>query len=234
MQWLKSTYNGNLQEYIDNNRKLMMAIETINIVVPSKLLSLTLLEKLSGDLKIHSLVETLSLNEELIELLDLILLKLQDFHNSTMQEVSTASPTSALSSESTHPYKTLYYCTNGKQSAMCTSHTKQECFVENPHLRPPRRKNRQQAQRNRNVSAHLSTAQTLVTGNSPSTSSSDLIIDCGAMHHIFNSEESISSLNVYTGDTTSSISTKGIGMATITCGKKAFSLERCLYIPNLN
>ncbi|MBW0541280.1 hypothetical protein O181_080995 [Austropuccinia psidii MF-1] len=142
MQWLKSTYNGNLQEYIDNNRKLMMAMETVNIVVPSELLSFTLLRKLSGDSKIHQYIETLSLNEDLLKLPNLILSKLQDFHNnSTMQETITDTPASALLSESAHPYKILYYCTNGKHNPMCISHTKQECFVENPHLRPPRQNN---------------------------------------------------------------------------------------------
>ncbi|MBW0499100.1 hypothetical protein O181_038815 [Austropuccinia psidii MF-1] len=221
--------------------KLMMAMETVNIVIPSKLLSFTLLGKLSGDSKIHQYVETLSLNEELIELPDLILSKLQDFHNnSTMQEVTSTSSASALLSESTHPYKILYYCTNGKHNPMCTSHTKQECFVENPHLRPPRRNNKRRAQNNQNVLAHLSTAQALVTSDCPSTFSFDLIIDCGATHHMFNSKESFSTLgatpsfNVCTGDTTSSLSAKGIGTVTIACGEKVFTLSNCLYVPNLN
>ncbi|MBW0535199.1 hypothetical protein O181_074914, partial [Austropuccinia psidii MF-1] len=241
MQWLRLTYNGNLQEYVDNNRKLMMAMETVNIAVPSELLSFTLLGKLSGDSKIHQYVETLLLNEELIELPDLILSKLQDFHNnSIVQEVTPTSSASALLSESTHPYKILYYCTNGKHNPMCTSHTKQECFVENPHLRPPRRNNKRRAQNNQNVSAHLSTAQALVTSDCPSTFSSDLIIDCGATHHMFNSKESFSTLgatpsfNVCTGDTTSSLSAKGIGTVTIACGEKIFTLSNCLYVPNLN
>ncbi|MBW0496486.1 hypothetical protein O181_036201 [Austropuccinia psidii MF-1] len=60
MQWLNSTYNGNLQEYMDKNRKLMMEMGTVNIIVPSKLFSFTLLRKLSGDPKIHQYVEALS------------------------------------------------------------------------------------------------------------------------------------------------------------------------------
>ncbi|MBW0541179.1 hypothetical protein O181_080894 [Austropuccinia psidii MF-1] len=241
MQWLKLTYNGNLQEYIENNRKLMMAMGIVNIVVPSELLSFTLLGKLLGDSEVHQYVETLLLNEELIELPDLILLKLQDFHNnSTMQETITDTPASALFSELTHPYKILYYCTNGKHNPMCTSHTKQECFVENPHLRPPCQNNKQQAQNNQNISAHLSPAQALVTRNNAASSSSDLIVDCGATHHIFNSKEPFSlpvaspSLKVCIGDTASTLLTKGIGMVTITCDNKVLSLKNCLYVPNLN
>ncbi|MBW0471915.1 hypothetical protein O181_011630 [Austropuccinia psidii MF-1] len=103
MQWLKSTCNGNLQEYVDNNSKLMMTMETVNIVVPLELLSFMLLGKLSGDSKIHQYVQALSLNKDLIELPDLTLSKLQDFHNiSTMQETITDTPASALLSESAH------------------------------------------------------------------------------------------------------------------------------------
>ncbi|MBW0491830.1 hypothetical protein O181_031545 [Austropuccinia psidii MF-1] len=138
MQWLKSTFNGNLQEYIDENGKLMMAMETVNIIIPSELLSFTFLGKLSGDPKIHQYVETLSLNEELIELPNLILSKLQDFHNNSfIQEEPIKSSVTTLLSESAHPYKVLYYCTNGKHNPMCTSCTKQECFVKNPQLKPP-------------------------------------------------------------------------------------------------
>ncbi|MBW0492434.1 hypothetical protein O181_032149 [Austropuccinia psidii MF-1] len=116
---------------------------TVNIVVPSKLLAFTLLGKLSGYSKIHQYVETLLPNEELIKFPDLILSKLQDFHNNyTVQKVNSTTSASALLSESTHLYKILHYCTTGKNNPMCTSHTKQECFVENPHLRPPRQNNK--------------------------------------------------------------------------------------------
>ncbi|MBW0492435.1 hypothetical protein O181_032150 [Austropuccinia psidii MF-1] len=77
--------------------------------------------------------------------------------------------------------------------------------------------------------AHLSTAQALVTGNYPLASSFDLIIDYGATNHMFNSKESFSTLsatlsfNICTVDTTSSLSTNGIGTVMITCGEKSQS-----------
>ncbi|MBW0481424.1 hypothetical protein O181_021139 [Austropuccinia psidii MF-1] len=170
-------------------------METVNIIVPSKFFSFTLLRKLSGDPKIHQYVEALSLNEELIKLPDLILLKLQDYHqNSTIRQDSYSSSATALLSESSHRYKILYYCTN--------------------------------AQSNSSISAHLSTAQALVTGNNLSTSRSNLITDCGVTHHMFKSKEMFSSLNttppvsVCTDDLSSSLLTKGIGSVSIMCGNK--------------
>ncbi|MBW0524602.1 hypothetical protein O181_064317, partial [Austropuccinia psidii MF-1] len=167
--------------------------------VPSELLSLTLLRKLSGDPKIHQYVAALSLNEELIEIPDLIVLKLQDYHqNSTIQPDSSSSSATSLLSESSHRYKILYYCTN--------------------------------AQSNSSVSAHLSTAQALVTGNNLSTSCSNLITDCGATHHMFKSKEMLSSLNttppvsVCTGDLSSSLLTKGTGLLCL--GHKEVSINQ--------
>ncbi|MBW0492517.1 hypothetical protein O181_032232 [Austropuccinia psidii MF-1] len=88
--------------------------------------------------------------------------------------------------------------------------------------------------------AHLSNSQAFVTGNSRSTSSLDLIIDCGATHHISNLKEMFSSLqitpllSVCTRDMSSSLSTKGIGTILIMCGKHTHTLTNCLYVPKLN
>ncbi|MBW0474072.1 hypothetical protein O181_013787 [Austropuccinia psidii MF-1] len=123
---------------------------------------------------------------------------------------------------------------------MCTSHTKQEFFVENPHLKPPCRNNKPRAQDNQHVYAHLSTAQALVTGNSSSTFPSDLIIDCGATHHIFNSKEMFSSLQVTpslivcAGDMSSSLSAEGTGTVSIFCNKQTHTPTDCLYVPKIN
>ncbi|MBW0499167.1 hypothetical protein O181_038882 [Austropuccinia psidii MF-1] len=110
MQWLKSTYNGNLQEYIDNSRILMMSLETVNIHVPAELHTFTILGKLSGDPRIHQFIEVLSLNEDLVKKPELVLSKLQDFHNnSKIQEKSPTLPVAtALVSESAGPYKITY------------------------------------------------------------------------------------------------------------------------------
>ncbi|MBW0540245.1 hypothetical protein O181_079960 [Austropuccinia psidii MF-1] len=126
MQWLKSTYNRNLQEYIDNSQRLMMALKTVNIHVPAKLYTFALLGKLSGDPKIHQYVEVLSLNEDLVTKHRFVLSKLKDFHNNLKSQESTTSASSvtALIAESSGLYKIAYYCSNGKQMTNCTSHSK--------------------------------------------------------------------------------------------------------------
>ncbi|MBW0510889.1 hypothetical protein O181_050604 [Austropuccinia psidii MF-1] len=118
MQWLNSTYNRNLQEYIDKSRMLMMSLETVNIHVPAELHIFTILGKLSGNPKIHQFVEVLSLNKDLVEKPELILSKLQDFYNNSQSQEKSSAPLSAtaLVSESAGPYKITYYCSNGKHN----------------------------------------------------------------------------------------------------------------------
>ncbi|MBW0473076.1 hypothetical protein O181_012791 [Austropuccinia psidii MF-1] len=137
MQLLRSSYDGNLQSYIDKIRTLMMSLETININIPAECHSFTLLGKLSSDPKIHHFIEVLSLNEELIQKPELVLERIQEFHDNSKAQVSIQVPApTTLVSESAHLYKSTYYCTNGKHNPMCTTHTKESCFAENPHLRP--------------------------------------------------------------------------------------------------
>ncbi|MBW0506582.1 hypothetical protein O181_046297 [Austropuccinia psidii MF-1] len=143
---------------------------------------------------------------------------------------------SALLSESAHPYKITYFCSNGKHNPMCTTHSKNKCYDENPHLRPPRRNNKTKNQ----VSAHLSTAQALITRNKLDITSQELIIDCGATHHMFNSPRYFTSftqrpeINVSTGDLASTLVLVGTGTVVILCGNQVFTLENSLLVPRLN
>ncbi|MBW0504171.1 hypothetical protein O181_043886 [Austropuccinia psidii MF-1] len=67
MDWQRCFYNGNLQNYIDLCRKLIMEHEAVRVVVPPELLSYSLLGKLGGDTNLHQFVENLTLNEDIIE-----------------------------------------------------------------------------------------------------------------------------------------------------------------------
>ncbi|MBW0535336.1 hypothetical protein O181_075051 [Austropuccinia psidii MF-1] len=217
MQWLRSWYDGNLQNYIDNSRILMMSLETVNINIPAECHSFTLLGKLS------------------------VLERLQEFHDNSKTQLSNqASAPIALVSESAHPYKITYYCTNGKHNPMCTTHTKESCFAENPHLRPPYRLNKRKNRPYQSPTAHLSTAQVLMTRKGIEILPQELIIDCGATHHMFNSRSLFSSfaetspIGVCTGDSSSSLRSKGSGTVDILIDNQVFSLKDCLLVPNLN
>ncbi|MBW0496661.1 hypothetical protein O181_036376 [Austropuccinia psidii MF-1] len=126
----------------------------------------------------------------------------------------------------------MHYCENGNHNPKCTTHSKEECFAENPHLRPRRANN------NWDASAHLSTAQAPVTRIT--SQQEELIIDCGATHHMFNSKAFFSSINktppmkISTGDSESSLCAKGVGTVTISCNNHLFTLNNGLFVPNLN
>ncbi|MBW0523839.1 hypothetical protein O181_063554 [Austropuccinia psidii MF-1] len=116
----------------------MLELESVNLILQPKILTFTLLGKLSSNPQIHQFAEVLTLNEELIEQPDLVISKLQDYHdNSELQSTEANVPIStALVSESNHPYKITHYCANGRHNLNCTTHSKEKFFAESPHLRP--------------------------------------------------------------------------------------------------
>ncbi|MBW0536314.1 hypothetical protein O181_076029 [Austropuccinia psidii MF-1] len=118
-----------------------MSLETVNIHVPAELHTFTILGKLSGDPRIYQFVKVISLHKDLVEKQELVFSNLQAFHNNSkiQEKSSTPSVATALVSESAGPYKSTYYCSNGKHNPNCTLHTKEICFAEHPELRPSNR-----------------------------------------------------------------------------------------------
>ncbi|MBW0481185.1 hypothetical protein O181_020900 [Austropuccinia psidii MF-1] len=201
----------NVSRCNQKSKRTMLELEAVNLIVQPEILTFTLL----------------------------VLSKLQDYcDNSRSQiEIPSSHSSSSLVSESVHPYRIMHYCANGKHNPNCTTHSKEESFAKNPHLRP-HRANKKRTNNNQDASAHLSTAQALVTG--PTSHQEELIIDCGATHHMFNSESFFSSINktppmkVSTGDSESSLRAKGVGTVTISCNNNFITLRNCLFVPNLN
>ncbi|MBW0491803.1 hypothetical protein O181_031518 [Austropuccinia psidii MF-1] len=134
MDWLKSSHSGDLQEYINNSQRVMLDLELINIIMPSELLSFTILGKLSGNAKLHQYVEVLTLSNDLVKKPNLILSKLQDFYNNSCLKENISTTASTHLSESSGLYKIMYYFANGKHNPNCTNHSKEECFAEHLHL----------------------------------------------------------------------------------------------------
>ncbi|MBW0525550.1 hypothetical protein O181_065265 [Austropuccinia psidii MF-1] len=241
MDLLRSSYQGNIQQYVTQSRKIILELESVGIFLAPDLLSFTILGKLMGDPKVHQYVELLTLNEDLVGNPDEVLSKLEDFHNnSALQEPQPISSASALVLESSEPFKITHYCANGKHNPKCNNHSKEECYDENPHLRPARRDKRRRPFSSQNASAHVSTAQALITGRDSSSSMQDLIIDCGATHHMFNNKNlflslcKINPMKVSTGDSSSTLSAIGLGTVKLICNEKPLILENSLFVPGLN
>ncbi|MBW0494469.1 hypothetical protein O181_034184 [Austropuccinia psidii MF-1] len=238
MDWQRIFYDGNLQNYIDTCRKLMMELDAVSITVPAELLSYSLLGKLGGDVNLHQFVENLTLNEDIIEKPEKILTRLQDLAHLVISEKKSqiTSPT-ALVSNVEEPHKIVYDCVKGKHNLKCTSHKREDCWLEDPHLRPPRRDKKR---RHFNATAHLTTAQALMTTPKPQQPDKDqLILDCGATHHMFNSLKPFltmpktTNIRVATGDANSKLTAIGIGTVKILNHNNTLTLKECLYVPKL-
>ncbi|MBW0478481.1 hypothetical protein O181_018196 [Austropuccinia psidii MF-1] len=109
MDWQCCFYNGNLQQCIEDCRKLMLDLELVNIHVHNGILTFSLLGKLGGDPKLCQLVEGLTLNEDVIQRHDIILSRLQDYVKLIrIKEPIKDLRASALVSTTNEPYKTVY------------------------------------------------------------------------------------------------------------------------------
>ncbi|MBW0539862.1 hypothetical protein O181_079577, partial [Austropuccinia psidii MF-1] len=238
MDWERCFYDGNLQSYIDLCRKLIMELEAVSIVVPQELLSYSLLGKLGGETNLHQFVENLTLNEDIIDKPEKILTRLQDLAHLNNVDCKTQSTTqTALISSGGEPHKVIYYCEKGRHNDKCSTHKKEDCCTKNPHLRPPRREKKR---RHFNPTAHFTMAQALTTyPRQQQPSSRQLIIDCGATHHMFNDSQLFSSdlrpasIKVATGDVNSNLTALGIGTVKIISNNKILTFKNFLYVPPL-
>ncbi|MBW0470028.1 hypothetical protein O181_009743 [Austropuccinia psidii MF-1] len=240
MDWQCCFYDGNLQNYIDNCCKLMMELDAVSIVVPNEFLSYSLLGKLGGNPQLRQFVETLTFNKDIIEKPMIILSQLQDFAShiklNNSSNAKKEHDSSALITSFEEPHKIIFYCSNSKHNNRCTTHKKEDCWAENPQLRL----SRQEKKCKNNARTHLSIAQALTTIGGPmSPMCNQVIIDCGATHHMFNSPEffpdSFKNIRpkVATGDSQSNLLALGIGNTELKCQGKVLKLENCLFVPKL-
>ncbi|MBW0497926.1 hypothetical protein O181_037641 [Austropuccinia psidii MF-1] len=165
-----------------------MELDAVGIVVPNELLSYSLLGKLGKNSHLSQFVESLIFNEDIIEKPLAILSRLQDFASNSNLSNHTDNKKETSSSELVttydEPHKIIFYCSQGKHNIRCTTHKKEEFWAENPHLRPSHREKKCK----NNPSAHLSIAQALTTiGGDLTPDRNQVVIDCDATHHMFNS-----------------------------------------------
>ncbi|MBW0512383.1 hypothetical protein O181_052098 [Austropuccinia psidii MF-1] len=242
MNWQKANYSGNLHQYVEETRKFLLELKSVSVKVPSEILSYIILGKLAGDPKHTQIVELLTLNKDIIEKPDQILSRLQEYANHCQTKdarPNSSAPASALvSSTSNEPYRIIYFCLHGKHNPKCLTHRKEECFAENPHLRPQRRDSKRKAP-NPKPAAHISTAQALYTNANHQLSPGQLVVDCGATHHMFYSEDAFVSLSkdttfaVTTEDSSSNLMAEGTGTVNL-LNNQVLTLPNTCFVPKLN
>ncbi|MBW0531856.1 hypothetical protein O181_071571 [Austropuccinia psidii MF-1] len=241
MNWQKFNYTGHLQSYIDNTQKFLLDLQSVSVKLPPEILSYIILGKLGNDPSLAQVVEMITLNNNLLEKPDQVLLRLQEYANLQTAKVTSKDfpSASALISSSDHKFKITHFCSNGLHNPKCTTHRKDQCYAENPDLRPPRQNNKQKAHET-SASAHIATAHALVTSTISSQSHpNQVVINCGETHHMFHSKEvftslsETSSIHISTGNPTSQLSSKGIGSILIIVNNKPLNLLECLYVPKL-
>ncbi|MBW0577035.1 hypothetical protein O181_116750 [Austropuccinia psidii MF-1] len=179
----------------------------------------------------------MTLNDSLIEKPDQVLLQLQKYAKSIKRPSSSVS---ALVASSEHQFKITHNCSNSLHNPKCSTHRKEDGYTENSHLRPPKRNNKRKICGSP-AAAHLVTACGLITSMvSPSNSSNQIVIDCGATHHMFYSKDVFASFSnvakfaIATGDSSSNLFAKGLGSVIVMVGPKCLTLTNCLYVPKLN
>ncbi|MBW0473074.1 hypothetical protein O181_012789 [Austropuccinia psidii MF-1] len=167
-------------------------------------------------LDLQSVVKMLTLNDNLLKKPDQVLLRLQEYANFD------------------HQFKITHFCSNGLHNPKCTTHRKDQCYAENPHLQPPRQNNKRKAQGTPAL-AHALVALTMSSKGHPN----QVVIDCGATNHMFHSKEVFTSLFdtpnffISTGDSMSQLCAEGMGTVSIIVDRRHLNLVDCLYVPKL-
>ncbi|MBW0466000.1 hypothetical protein O181_005715 [Austropuccinia psidii MF-1] len=152
MDWQRVVYDGNLQSYIHNCHKMIIKLEVVNIVIPKDLFSFSLSGKLADNSDLHQF------NEDILKKPEEMLVCFQDSVFLPRKNRKTPNP-SALVSATEEPYKMIYYFKNGRHNNKLTTHKKDECWVENPHIRPTRNDKKRKFKKN---STHISIAESLI------------------------------------------------------------------------
>ncbi|MBW0526090.1 hypothetical protein O181_065805, partial [Austropuccinia psidii MF-1] len=197
MNWQKLSYTGNLQLYINNKQKLLLDLQFV--------------------------AKILTLNDNLLEKPDQVLLQLREYANlqTAIVVVKHSSPAPSLILSSDNQFKITHFCYNGLHNPKCTKHRKDKCYMENAHLCPPRQNNKKKSQ-GIPALAHLATDHALVTLKISSQGHPNQVVsDCRETHHMFHYKEVFTSLfdtpNLYvsTGDSMSWLHAEGMGSVAI-------------------
>ncbi|MBW0583552.1 hypothetical protein O181_123267 [Austropuccinia psidii MF-1] len=136
------------------------------------------------------------------------------------------------------PYKMTYIFQDGKHNSKNTTHKAENCQAEHPELRPTSRNKKKR--KNTDPETHKTSMEALFKNiEAPSISTSNLVIDCGAMYHMFHDKRGVTKLDlnlnrkITTSDPNSNLICKGNGTMKIMIKNQIFVLKDFLYVQNL-
>ncbi|MBW0532418.1 hypothetical protein O181_072133 [Austropuccinia psidii MF-1] len=251
LRWECLKFNGNIEEYIEKCQTLLLDISSIGIVIPNEILAYSILGKITRDCNTYDhIIDNLVMSGESVARPEIVMNKLLDLINhqktkdinSSNKESDSSKMSALLSNATSYPYKILYVCQNGKHNPKNTTHKENSCWVEHPELRPPSNRGRKKyGKQDNEAETHQTGASALLKSKTLNTTEeNNLVVDCGATHHMFNDKRLFANfietkeLKIATSDPTSSLISPGKGTVTITTNDNKLVLQNCLYVPNLS
>ncbi|MBW0482496.1 hypothetical protein O181_022211 [Austropuccinia psidii MF-1] len=247
VRWECLRFNGNIEEYVKECLNILFKIAGIGIVMPPDIMAYSILGNISRDSNAYDhIIDSMVLTMNSSINLQLVLDKLSELlqHKNTKDMFQKGIKTekmdgcALLTNSSDYPYKMIYVCRDGKHNPKNTTHKTENCWAEYPELRPPPRN------KNKKKTSEAETRQTslealLTHQKLPSSSSSTLVIDCGATHHMFSDKSIFTKLiltpeeKIATSNPRSNLTCKGKGTVEIEVDKRLLTLYNCLYVPNI-
>ncbi|MBW0511802.1 hypothetical protein O181_051517 [Austropuccinia psidii MF-1] len=150
MDWVAISYRGNLDDFIIKCRKAMIDMASVNIKIPPDVLSYWILGKLCDDSNMYHLADSLAMSPDATENPNTTLNRLQSFarhqeskHHSSTVEKDSAALVTTTNTNSQFPSKMVYFCANGTHNPLNTTHKPNRCYIQFPHLRPKKKRQRQ-------------------------------------------------------------------------------------------
>ncbi|MBW0525186.1 hypothetical protein O181_064901 [Austropuccinia psidii MF-1] len=117
-------------------RRFLLDLQSVSVKLPPEILSYIILGKMGNNSSLTQAMEMITLNDSLLENHNQVLLRLQEYtnHQAAKTIAKDTPPVSALISSSEHQFKITHFYSNGTQNPKCTTHRKEDCYGDKPHL----------------------------------------------------------------------------------------------------
>ncbi|MBW0489464.1 hypothetical protein O181_029179 [Austropuccinia psidii MF-1] len=219
----------------------MLEISGIGINLPPDIMAYSILGKISRDCTTYNhIIDSMVISMDASINPQKVLDKLSDLlrHEHKKKDFKKQIKTEYNTNSEDFLFKIQYVSKNRKHNPKNTTHTTEKCWALHPELRPPPqnkpRKGGEEAESHQTGMEALLTDASIIKdiGNI-------LVIDCGTTHHMFNDESIFTKFMpenqiIRTRNPTSHLVLKGQGTMKIIINNKEFTLENCLYVPNIS